>query len=256
MAGGRTQPAEPGDAVRPLAAGVVVPVHDEEQHLPAALAALEVAVAELHCVPCFTVIVLDACSDRSEWIARRWAEGRGPDAAAVVSTEGRNVGAARGRGVDVVLAHFAHIPPHRLWLATTDADSRVPPTWLTGQLAHREAGVGLWAGRVDVLDWAGRSPVTAHRWRQDYATEARPVHGASLGVAASTYLAAGGFLPLRTGEDQALHDAVLALGALTGHGGGAPVITSARRLARAPLGFAHALSAVDDREPVTESAAG
>jgi glycosyltransferase involved in cell wall biosynthesis len=231
----------------PLAVGIVLPVHDEAELLPAALGALDRARQALgpRNLPCYTVIVLDACTDRSASIARQWGDRLGPDAAGVVAIEARNVGLARRRGVDVVLGHFRAVPAYRLWLATTDADSEVPPTWLSDQLAHYEHGADLWTGRVEVVDWTERTTAVAQRWRRDYAAEVRPVHGASLGVRASAYLAVGGFAPLRTGEDQALHDAVLATGTLVGHGGGVPVNTSARRTARAPLGFAHALSTVD-----------
>ena len=242
--------------MKPLAVGVVLPVHDEDQLLPAALDSLEGALRQLaeHPIPCHTVIVLDACSDGSELIARRWRDRVGPDAATVTAIEARNVGRARRIGAAMILEHFSAVPVERLWLATTDADSEVPPSWLTGQVDHYEAGAGLWTGRVAISDRSGRPPETVHRWRQAYAAEARPVHGASLGVAASTYLAAGGFPPLRTGEDRALHDAIVAIGARTGHGG-APVITSARRVGRAPLGFAHALSSADD-EPAANAASG
>jgi glycosyltransferase involved in cell wall biosynthesis len=231
--------------MRSLAVGVVLPVHNEAELLPAALEALERAGRQIpdRCGR-HTVIVLDACVDRSEAIARRWARRQGRSAVTITVVDARNVGLARGAGAEIVLAHFAGVPARRLWLATTDADSQVPPTWLSAQLAHHDAGAGLWTGRVEVADWSGRTPAAAQRWRAAYDAEARPVHGASMGVDAAAYRAAGGFPPLRTGEDRALRAAVLAIGAVEAHGG-PPVVTSARRGARAPLGFAHALSRGD-----------
>ncbi|GAA4385521.1 glycosyltransferase [Tsukamurella soli] len=76
----------------------------------------------------------------------------------------------------------------------------------------------------------------------EFAHEPAPGHphiyGANLGIRASTYLALGGFAPVATGEDRAL------VHVARDHGDGivatdqAPVLTSARRHARAPHGFA------------------
>jgi hypothetical protein len=76
------------------------------------------------------------------------------------------------------------------------------------------------------------------------------VHGASLGFNAQMYLDAGGFAALGTGEDRALHRAILAAGGYALEDEELRVITSGRRLARAPLGFAHALSSFDDEVQV------
>jgi hypothetical protein len=68
------------------------------------------------------------------------------------------------------------------------------------------------------------------------------VHGANLGFTASAYHAAGGFQPSRTAEDHALVASLTAAnrGILrTTH---VSVLTSARRQARAPLGFSPLLS--------------
>jgi hypothetical protein len=67
------------------------------------------------------------------------------------------------------------------------------------------------------------------------------VHGANLGIRASTYLAAGGFTPLRTAEDHALVAAAARAGCSVLRASDITVQTSARRQARAPLGFSHLL---------------
>jgi hypothetical protein len=67
-----------------------------------------------------------------------------------------------------------------------------------------------------------------------------------MGFNAQAYLNAGGFAPLGTGEDRALHRAILGAGGRALEDMELRVITSGRRLARAPLGFAHALSSFLD----------
>ena len=139
---------------------------------------------------------------------------------------------------------WRRLNPGNIWLATTDADSRVPPGWLAAQLAAHEFGADVWTGRVTVEDWSPYEEETARLWNEAYDAEQMPVHGASLGFNAQMYLDAGGFASLGTGEDRALHQAILAVGGRALEDMELRVITSGRRLARAPLGFAHALSSL------------
>jgi hypothetical protein len=69
-------------------------------------------------------------------------------------------------------------------------------------------------------------------------------------VDAATYLSVGGFDGLATGEDRDLLDRMLARGAVARSDGTVRVVTSSRRHARAPRGFAHALSGIEDALPV------
>jgi glycosyltransferase involved in cell wall biosynthesis len=96
---------------------VVVPAHNERERLSACLASVA-AAADQVAVPVTVVVVLDACSDRSEDAI--------PRSVRALSVSGRNVGAARAAG----FAAAAPRPDARTWLATTDADSVVPTTWL------------------------------------------------------------------------------------------------------------------------------
>ena len=68
------------------------------------------------------------------------------------------------------------------------------------------------------------------------------MHGANLGFTAQAYLGAGGFPPLRTGEDRALVAALRAQGRRVLRASSLPVVTSARRRYRAPAGFGHHLT--------------
>jgi hypothetical protein len=144
-----------------------------------------------------------------------------------------------------MLGTWRTLQPRNIWLATTDADSQVPKEWLSAQLAAHEAGADVWTGRVTVEDWSSYGRTTALRWNEAYEGEVAPIHGASLGFNAQMYLTAGGFAGVHTGEDRALHRAILDAGGRAHEDVTLRVVTSGRRQARAPLGFAHALSAFD-----------
>ena len=214
--------------------GVVVPAHDEEELLAGCLAGLRAAVRAVAgrarvCI----VVVADDCTDDTEALARHHRVG-------VVRVAAHNVGRARAAGAAVLLSRPAG---PATWLATTDADSVVPPEWLAAQLDARESGADAWVGTVEVADWSGLPALARARYRAAYARRAagdrhRHVHGASLGVAARAYRGVGGFPPLASGEDvglvRRLDDAGLRVVRDPAH----PVVTSARTAARAPDGFA------------------
>jgi hypothetical protein len=235
------------------AVGVVIPVNNEEHLLGKALNAverslLEVAERGLHA---HVVVVLDSCGDDSGSIARAWEEDVRATAAfnvTIVEFEGESVGRARALGCDVLLALFAAIDPAEVWIATTDADSRVPSHWLCTQLAAHERGADAWAGRVSVTEWPHHRRASAAAWQRAYDAEVGPIHGASLGVVAEKYVDVGGFQSVRTGEDRALCASLLSHGAHIHYDASALVVTSARRHARAPDGFASALTRYDVRE--------
>jgi hypothetical protein len=236
--------------------GVVLPVHNEEELLGESLAAIMAACAPIvrAGIPCRTVIVLDNCVDASGEISRNWAgdlqRTGGPHQAMVSHSTEAGVGNARRTGSSALLRQFAGADPRRIWLATTDADSRVPENWLTVQVAAHECGADIWSGRVAVEDWSNYQPHTEGRWHRAYDREESPIHGASLGFNGQVYLNAGGFSRLHSGEDRALHRAIVAQGGRAFEDGEAKVITSGRKQARAPLGFSRVLSSLD-AEPGT-----
>ena len=241
---------EPTSFARTLAVGVVVPVHNEQESLGSALAALTHAFEQLSRwnLSLRAAVVLDACSDVSEALSCEWqrtlAQRQSPLKVTVVSCAAKNVGSARALGCGVLLTEWSRIDPSRIWLATTDADSRVPKDWLATQVVQHESGVDHWSGRVSVADWSEHLDETRLRWQDEYERENQPIHGANLGFNAAAYLLAGGFEPLETGEDRALHRALIAHGACSYFDSANPVVTSGRRRARAPLGFAHALDVI------------
>jgi len=235
---------------RTLAVGVVIPVHNEEELLGAALASLAGAFTDLlgQGLDMSTAVVLDDCYDRSADVVAEWQVGlcreKVPGNIVVRTCKANNVGVARGLGCAALLEEWNFMDPSRIWLATTDADSRVPRNWLSAQVARHDVGVDLWSGRVSVDDWSSHPSETASRWQRDYETERIPIHGANLGFNAGAYLATGGFASNRTGEDRTLHRAMSNMGAVLHSDSSVRVVTSARTHSRAPLGFAHALNRI------------
>jgi glycosyltransferase involved in cell wall biosynthesis len=228
------------------AVGIVVPVHNEEHLLPHALQAISKATARLpRRLQSRTAVVLDSCTDASVDIANRWAD---ESRASIVSCDAANVGVARRLGCEALLHAWDHVDPNAIWLATTDADSQVPADWLVAQLQARVEGADMWTGRVEVADWSTHRRSTSVRWIDEYREEFAPIHGANMGLTARTYLEAGGFQAMATGEDRALHQSARNRGARVHHDQLVKVVTSARRIGRAPLGFAHALASVEAAE--------
>ncbi|WP_432560905.1 glycosyltransferase family 2 protein [Kineococcus sp. SYSU DK003] len=216
---------------------VVVPARDEEETIGRCLAGLERATHRCP-VPVDVTVVADRCSDATAQTAA--AAG----VRVVVSTAGA-VGPARAAGVAAALVDVPHEQWATTWIASTDADSVVAGGWLRHQVETADSGVDLLLGTVLLPGPAG-----SHTgWRARYAagtwgTGHLHVHGANLGVRASTYVAAGGFPPLPAHEDRVLTDRVRELpGVRVRSSTRCPVLTSDRLLGRAPEGVARDLSA-------------
>ena len=232
------------------AAGVVIPAHNEEDLLPACLAAVRHSARTLTGLPVHIVVTADACTDRTADRARETG-------ATVVEIGERSVGAAREAGVREVLGLTRSLDPEEVWLATTDADTLVPADWLARQLRYAAAGWDAVVGTVSVTSWAEHPPEIPPLFYGHYATAPGThshVHGANLGFRAGGYLAAGGFRPSPTAEDHALVESLTAAGRRVLRTTEVSVVTSARRRARAPHGFSHLLStlALTRPDPVTQ----
>jgi glycosyltransferase involved in cell wall biosynthesis len=222
--------------------GVIVPAHNEQDLLPSCLASLRRAARALRGTPAHLVVVADACRDRTAQAARRGG-------ASVIKVSAKSVGAARAAGVREVLHRTRHLDPADVWLATTDADTLVPPSWLRHQVHYASQGWDAVVGTIRVTDWTGLPPRAISRFREHY--DSGPgrhphVHGANLSFRASAYLTAGGFPAVPTAEDHALVAALTATGSRVLRTGVRPVITSARRDPRAPDGFGHYLAGLDE----------
>jgi glycosyltransferase involved in cell wall biosynthesis len=231
------------------AVAVVVPACDEEALLPAALDSVRVAAKHpaLEAVRVLTVVVADCCTDATAAVAR--------DAGAlVVPVRFRNVGRARSVAVEAALASLRGVRGE-VWIASTDADSTVPPDWLAFQLARSAEGWDAVVGTVSVDSWPPQhQPRLAARHQHLYEVSRPPagrpwrhphVHGANLGVRARAYTAAGGFPPLPLHEDHGLVDALERAGARVLRTPDCPVSTSARTRPRARGGFGDHLARLE-----------
>ncbi len=213
--------------------GVIVPVANEADHLGSCLQHIADACARLlEVAPEITVrvvAVLDACHDASEQIAV--AHG-----VEIVRVEARSVGSARRAGAGHLL--HTHPAPELVWLANTDADSRVPRDWLTGMVEHADNGAHLLLGTV--VPGPGLLPTIAVAWQTNHLLrEGHPhIHGANFGIRGDVYLRLGGWPELTNGEDVALAELAESAGDLhIERTARLPVVTSTRLHARAPLGF-------------------
>ncbi|MGI8880775.1 MAG: glycosyltransferase [Jatrophihabitans sp.] len=227
---------------------VVIPARNEELTIDECLRAVCVARAAVDC-SVRIVVVLDACRDRTRALVGRH------EGIETVVVSARCVGAARAAGIDHVLATTAY-PTDGIWLANTDADSSVPPHWLSQALCEAHDGADLVLGTVVPH---GVSGALARAWsaRHEPGDGHSHVHGANLGVRASTYLAAGGFPAVATAEDVGLVDRVTTrTTARIARVGSIPVLTSGRVEGRSPEGFAGYLTRLAARLAPTPSMAG
>ena len=227
------------------AVAVVVPVHNEAELLHDCLAALSATLAHTgrthpHVRVC-AVVVLDACTDASEEIARLFG-------VRTLRIDARNVGTARRVGVSDALAALGDVPSSAIWISTTDGDSTVPEPWLSHQLELHAAGADVVLGTVRP-DFADLTAEHAAHWVETH-PRGRPagnVHGANLGLRAHTYSAAGGFADLDQHEDVALVRAARDLGARVVATDENEVITSGRFWGRTPGGYAAFVRATHER---------
>ena len=227
----------------PWHVAVLIPARNEEELLPRCLRSVHRALAALPPPTTFDIVVAVDCSTDSTWdIAQDAMRPSG----AVLITDAGVVGHARALAAEAALAR--HRGPHnRVWLANTDADCIVPESWLIDQLSLAAQGVDAFAGTVDVDTFEEHDPRVEERFRASYLLcpdGTHPhVHGANIGVRADVYSWAGGWRNLQTAEDHDLWNRLGALGATRVSTHRIRVITSGRKIGRAPHGFAGALAA-------------
>lgn len=231
---------------------VVVPAHNERQHLPRCLRAM-VTAAMCVPMPVLVVVVLDATDDDSGELVGRYGQD-----VHFVTVDAGNVGAARAAGFSYSRTS-CHQDVSRIWYATTDADSVVPADWL---LRMTQADADMVLGVVRVPVWRHLSAAAARRYLRGYAGGAatgsggagaeaaghRHIHGANMGFRADAYWRLGGFRPLVAGEDVELVARFEGQGLQIAWDAGLSVDTSDRLRGRAPNGFAaHLRALIKDR---------
>lgn len=223
---------------------VVIPVHNEEQHLERALAGVRTAADLLQqhhpAVGVSFVVVLDGCTDNSASVAAGFA--KADSRCTLVEVAFRSVGKSRRAGIRALLTGAAgaqvRAAAQQLWLANTDADSHVPANWLLRQLELADAGADAVLGSVEP-EPDGMDPELLRRWHamHPFEEDHPNVYGANFGVRASAYALAGGFPRQRSHEDKVLVERLRRQGFSVTATDGIRVLTSGRTHARAPQGF-------------------
>jgi hypothetical protein len=228
---------------------VVVPARDEQANIERCLHSIEVAIRYLRCVSTRSIevrvaVVMDRCVDRTADIVRR--HGR----VEALTTEVGQVGAARAAGTRSLLT-MAGRARREVWLANTDADSTVPPNWLSMMIAEADRGIHVVLGTV-VPDQQTPSQVRRAWHSRHSVREGHPhIHGANLGIRADAYVSLGGWATVPSGEDVLLAHRARNAGYLhILRTGTIPVTTSGRLVGRAPGGFAAYLRELDGCEDV------
>jgi glycosyltransferase involved in cell wall biosynthesis len=225
---------------------VVVPARDEQDLVGSCLGSVRRALDAIAAdVPRQTVVlVADGCTDLTVTMARlAWGEDPRLE---VVAAPATGPGAARRLGVAVGQASVG-VAVDSTWVATTDADSRVPRDWLVRQLAWAARGYVGVAGTVWVDDWTDEDVALRRRYERMLDDARLPdgrhsdVFGANLGVHARALRDVGGFPALAVGEDHAVWDRLVELGVPTVQAVDVTVATSGRREGRASGGLADLL---------------
>jgi glucosyl-3-phosphoglycerate synthase len=197
---------------------VVVPARDEQDRIGACLEALAAQTVGRHTFE--TILVADACRDRTEQVARETAARLGLTLT-VLPGPGEGSGPARKLGMDAAAERLRSRGRPRGLIATTDADTTPAPDWLERQLAHLERGADVIAGAIELATDAGELPdAVLERRRRDAETRMATVAavdpgaahhhfaGASLGVNAEVYRQVGGMDATSALEDEAFAGAL------------------------------------------------
>jgi glycosyltransferase involved in cell wall biosynthesis len=222
---------------------VLIPARDEEQLLPRCVRSVLEACRHLpEAVTSDIVIVADRSTDNTREIAEDLIQRKG----VVVEANAGCVGTSRALAAEIALARYRG-PRERCWLANTDADCEVPVDWLVQQLYVAEGGYSAVAGIVDVDSFDEHGASVPRLFRLTYLIHTdgtHPhVHGANLGVRADAYLESGGWRNLMTAEDHDLWQRLHHGEHRRSSDASLRVVTSGRRIGRAPHGFADALAA-------------
>ncbi|MDJ0333803.1 glycosyltransferase [Salinibacterium sp. G-O1] len=212
---------------------VLIPARDEEALIARCLESVLAARANVD-IPVTVVVAADGCLDATAEIARSF------DGVVVVEIDSSNVGTARGIAARTALELIA-CDPGRVWMANTDADSVVPPNWLSEQVRLANSGVDVMIGTVrPEFDELSVEQERAWRARHVPGQPNGHVHGANLGVRASTYLEAGGYEALPEHEDVDLVARLKAVSRVVASDD-CEVVTSGRKFGRTPGGYARYL---------------
>lgn len=232
---------------------VVIPAHNEASRIATTLRAaahsLAQTIVSFRVDPnaALLVVVADCCEDNTAALAQAEIATFQQVQGIVVIANGQNVGAARRQGCCTALRYLSNWPYNRVWLAHTDADTTVPPTWIDRHLDEADQGAVAVAGIVRVDSLKDHPPHIADRFSAIYLTNpdgSHPhVHGANLGTRADVYCHVGGWYQTSLAEDHCLWNRIrrrYPVRATTRSW----VMTSGRAVGRAAGGFADTLCAL------------
>lgn len=218
---------------------VAVPARNEARTVAACIESIDAASRHVD-VPVLVVIAADSCSDATAPTARS-VEVLGCDLQVIEGRWGR-AGAARAAAVDHGLAVL--LADRRTWIANTDADCIVPPSWLEthlGLAARAEVISGIVRLDPDSTDAALLDAFDASY--QLHGDHHPHVHGANIGLSAEAYRSIGGWCRrTEVGEDHVLWEELLVRGHRVSQATALCVLTSARVRSRVVGGFATNLS--------------
>ncbi|MBV7411091.1 glycosyltransferase family 2 protein [Maritimibacter sp. DP1N21-5] len=237
---------------------VVIPARNEEERIAACLAALAGQCPGRVAV----ILVVNNTTDRTEDVARDAAGQLGLDLTVLSLRLGaqEGVGTARRIGCD----HALRSLPALRYLFTTDADGIVDKHWISRTIAHlkavdavcgkiepmaREAGILAAMDRhLGALEGLYRRLVQDFYARHvpgcaDLAGTHGEAAGASLAFTRDAFVAAGGFAPIKCGEDRRIVRTLRGLGCKVRHADDVTVQVSCRLSGRAAGGMSDALRA-------------
>jgi hypothetical protein len=246
---------------------VAIPAHNEAPYIAECLAALALQRDEIGApIPRGSMEVLvfvNSCTDETATMARQAAWSILHPVHVVeekMPTGQLNAGWARKRAMDLAAIRLAEVAPIHGLILTTDADSRVSPTWLAATLREFAKGVDCVAGYIDAIPAEylalgseflarGRLEDTYLRYLAEISALCDPrLHdpwpnhrvssGASLAVTLAAYSAIGGLPPRAVGEDSALTETLDRAGFKVRHSMDVSVSTSCRFDGRATGGAA------------------
>lgn len=251
---------------------VIIPAKDEAASIRGTLHALakqrDLSGRPLDHARYEVILLCNNCTDDTAYHARDFARVWPSFALHVVeialTPPDANVGHARRLLMDEASRRLHALGTPRGVILSTDADTRVAPTWVAAMLATMRAGADAVGGRI-VTELAGRAtmpPALRLRYLRDaayqyFAAELEacldpvphdpwPRHhqhfGANMAVTAAMYRRVGGLPRVPVLEDVALYDALLRVDARVRHTPAARVVTSARRVGRAERGMANTLA--------------
>jgi hypothetical protein len=244
---------------------VAIPVKNEAERIAACLMAL--AAQERFSARFDVLLFVNNSDDGTAGIAEALAPSLPYDLTVVdvvLPASEASAGGARRRAMDIAAQLLEERGGQGL-LLTSDADSRVPPTWIADTVTAIDAGVDAVAGTV-TLDATDEAALPA-RLKARGALEARyealvcelesrldpqdhdpwPRHpsesGASFAVSLASFRAVGGVPDRALGEDRALASALRHAGYRVRHDPKIVVITSGRLYGRAEGGCADTMRA-------------